>query len=181
MEKINNVTEEPMNNYKRFLAMITTSTIVMFGLMYLNTYALDHVFFSETRTYMAIYMGGAMAVIMLSFMLGMYQNKTKNTAIFIGAIAIFALGVFLVRSQATVGDTSYMRAMIPHHSIAVLTSERSGIEDKRVRELADEIIKAQRREIKEMDWLIEDIKKNGKATTEAAAAERPVPEFEGEL
>lgn len=170
-----------MNNYKRFLAMITTSTIVMFGLMYLNTYALDHVFFSETRTYMAIYMGGAMAVIMLSFMLGMYQDKAKNTAIFIGAIAIFALGVFLVRSQATVGDTSYMRAMIPHHSIAVLTSERSGIEDKRVRELADEIIKAQRREIKEMDWLIEDIKKNGKATTEAEATARPVPKFEGEL
>ncbi|MAR56535.1 MAG: DUF305 domain-containing protein, partial [Rickettsiales bacterium] len=118
-----------MNNYKRFLAMITTSTVVMFGLMYLNSYALDHVFFSETRTYMALYMGGAMAVVMLLFMLGMYQDKGKNTAIFIGAIAVFAIGVFLVRSQTTVQDQSWMKAMIPHHSIAVLTSERAGIDD----------------------------------------------------
>ncbi len=170
-----------MNNYKRFLAMITTSTIMMFGLMYLNTYALDHVFFSETRTYMAIYMGGAMAIVMLLFMLGMYQDKGKNTAIFIGAVAIFAIGVFLVRSQVTVADQSWMKAMIPHHSIAVLTSERATIDDVRVKELANGIIKAQRKEIKEMKWLIDDIKKNGKATTEAEAAARPVPKFEGEL
>ena len=74
-----------------------------------------------------------------------------------------------------------MSAMIPHHSIAILTSERAEIEDVRVRELADEIIKAQRREIKEMNWLIEDIQQNGPATTEAEANARPVPEFEGKL
>lgn len=170
-----------MPNYTRFLTMIITSTVVMFGLTYLNTYALDHVFFSETRTYMAIYMGAAMAVVMLSFMLGMYKDKKKNTMIFAGSILVFALAVFLVRSQTTVQDKSWMSAMIPHHSIAVLTSERAGIEDKRVRKLADEIIKAQRREIKEMKWLIEDIKQNGVAATEAEAAERPVPKFEGEL
>lgn len=170
-----------MNNYTRFLAMITTSTVIMFGLMYLNTYALDHVFFSETRTYMAIYMGAAMAVIMLSFMLGMYKDKKINTIIFAGSALVFALSVFLVRSQAIVEDQSWIKAMIPHHSIAVLTSERATIDDMRVRELADGIIKAQRKEIKEMKWLIEDIKKNGKATTETEAAARPVPKFEGEL
>ena len=170
-----------MNNYKRFLAMITTSTIVMFGLMYLNSYSLDHVFFSETRTYMAFYMGGAMAIVMLWFMLGMYQDKGKNIAVFAGAVLVFALGVFLVRSQTTVQDQSWMKAMIPHHSIAVLTSERAGIEDKRVRDLANEIIKAQRREIKEMKWLIDDIDQNGLAVTEEEAEQRPVPNFEGEL
>jgi len=170
-----------MNNYKRFLTMIITSTIVMFGLMYLNSYSLDHVFFSETRTYMALYMGGAMTIVMLLFMLGMYKDKQKNAAIFIGAILVFALGVFLVRSQTTVEDQSWMKAMIPHHSIAVLTSERAGIEDKRVRTLADEIIKAQRREIKEMKWLIEDIEQNGVAATTSEAEARPVPVFEGSL
>ena len=74
-----------------------------------------------------------------------------------------------------------MRAMIPHHSIAILTSERAEIEDVRVRELADEIIKAQRREIKEMDWLIQDIAENGVATTESEASARTVPDFEGQL
>lgn len=170
-----------MPNYTRFLAMIVTSMVVMFGLKYLNTYAVDHVFFSETRFYMAFMMGAAMAVVMLSFMLGMYKDKKKNMMIFAGSAVVFAVALFLVRSQTTVGDTSYMRAMIPHHSIAVLTSERAGIEDKRVRELADEIIKAQRREIKEMKWLIDDIGQNGLAATPEEAEQRPVPKFEGKL
>jgi len=170
-----------MSKYTRFIAMIATSTLVMFGLMYLNTYALDHVYFSETRTWMALYMGGAMAIIMLLFMLGMYSDKRKNAMILVGALALFAGSLYLVRSQDTISDQAWQKAMIPHHSIAILTSERANIEDQRVRELADAIIKAQRKEIKEMQWLIEDIDKNGKATTAAEAQARPVPEFEGTL
>ena len=170
-----------MSKYTRFIAMISTSTLVMFGLMYLNSYALDHVFFSETRTWMALYMGGAMAIVMLLFMLGMYQDKRKNALILGGAAILFAGSLYLVRSQDTISDQAWQKAMIPHHSIAILTSERARIEDKRVRELADGIIRAQRREIKEMKWLIKDIEKNGKATTEAEAAARPVPKFEGEV
>ncbi|WP_108482955.1 DUF305 domain-containing protein [Oceaniglobus ichthyenteri] len=151
------------NSYGRFAAMIVTSTVVMFGLMYLNTYALDHVFFSQTRMWMALYMGGAMAVIMLAFMLGMYSNRTVNIAIFSGAAVAFVLGVALVRSQATVGDVAWMKAMIPHHSIALLTSERADISDPRVRALADAIIEAQRAEIAEMKLYIADIEANGDA------------------
>ena len=170
-----------MNNYAKFLAMIATSTAVMLGLMYLNTYSADHVFWSETRFYMAFVMGAAMAVVMLSFMLGMYKNNAKNILIYAGSVLIFAGALFLVRSQVTVQDSSYMSAMIPHHSIAILTSERAGIEDVRVRELADGIIKAQRKEIKEMEWLIDDIDQNGKATTEEEASLRPVPDFKGRV
>ncbi|MDF1806035.1 MAG: DUF305 domain-containing protein [Hyphomonas sp.] len=172
---------EMKNTYWRFAAMIGASTLVMLGLMYLNTYAFEHVRWSETRFYIAFLMGGAMAIIMLSFMLNMYKNKTINWSIYGGALIVFLLALWLVRSQVTVGDRSYMKAMIPHHSIAIMTSERAGIEDVRVRKLADEIIKAQRREIKEMDWLIADIAKNGPAGTQAEAASRPVPEFEGTL
>ncbi len=144
-------------SYARFGAMIATSTIVMFGLMYLNTYALDHVWFSQTRAWMAVVMGAAMAVIMLGFMLGMYRDKRVNLAIFIGAVLAFAVALFLVRSQETVGDVSYMKAMIPHHSIAIMTSRRAHIRDPRVRKLADEIIEAQVREIAEMEQLIADL------------------------
>jgi hypothetical protein len=129
----------------------------MFILMYLNTYAWEHVFFSETRTYMAIMMGATMAVIMLAYMLGMYSNKALNIAIVGAAIIVLAVSLWLVRSQFTVSCTSYMRAMIPHHSIAIMTSERAQIRDPRVRHLADEIIEAQRREIAEMRYLIADI------------------------
>ena len=134
--------------------MISTSTVVMFGLMYLNTHQLDHVFFSETRAYMALVMGATMAVIMLAYMLGMYKNQRANIGIIGGSLAVFATALWLVRSQATVGDVSYMRAMIPHHSIAILTSERARITDPRVRKLADQIIETQRREIDEMKALI---------------------------
>lgn len=143
--------------YGKFALMIGTSTLVMFGLMYLNTYAADHVFFSETRAYMALVMGASMAIIMLLYMLGMYPKRSVNAAILIGGSMLFAGALWLVRSQATVDDVSYMKAMIPHHSIAILTSERANLADPRVRKLADEIIEAQRSEIAEMKALIADL------------------------
>ncbi|PKN66095.1 MAG: DUF305 domain-containing protein [Deltaproteobacteria bacterium HGW-Deltaproteobacteria-15] len=146
-----------MNMYARFGAMIATSTVVMLGLMYLNTYQPDHVFFSETRTYMALVMGATMAVIMLGFMLKMLTNRPVNIGIFIGSAVIFSLALWLVRSQTTIEDVSYMKAMIPHHSIAILTSERANITDPRVRKLADQIIESQRKEILEMKTLIQDL------------------------
>jgi hypothetical protein len=165
-------------SYRRFFAMIVTSMIVMFFLMYLNSHQImDHFRFSETRMFMSLAMGGAMIVIMLGFMLGMYRNRKANLAIFAGGILLIVVAVGMVRSQVTVTDVDYMEGMIPHHSIAVLTSERAEIEDVRVRELADAITEAQRREIKEMDWLISDIRENGKATTRSEANARKVPDF----
>jgi hypothetical protein len=137
--------------------MILTSTVVMFVLMYLNTYIWEHVFFSETRAYMAVLMGATMAFVMLSYMAGMYPSRAANIAIFAGSIVVFGISLWLVRSQVTVSGESYMRAMIPHHSIAIMTSERAQIRDPRVRKLADEIIEAQRREIAEMRYLIADV------------------------
>ena len=103
-------------SYWRFAAMIATSTLVMFGLMYIHTYIWDHAYFSETRAWMALLMGAVMALIMLGYMLNMYKNRTVNIAIFVGAALAFALTTWLVRSQVTVSGTDYMKAMIPHHS-----------------------------------------------------------------
>lgn len=154
--------------------------IAMFFLMYTHSYQVfDHAWFSETRFFMTLIMGGAMMVIMLSFMLKMYHDHKMNTGIFIGGFLILLLGIFLVRSQITVDDVDYMKGMIPHHSIAILTSERSAIEDPRVRKLADKIIIAQRKEIKEMEWLIEDIRENGIAKTDIEVDARAVPKFSG--
>lgn len=146
-----------MHMYARFGAMILTSTIVMFGLMYLNAYQLDHVTFSETRLYMALVMGATMAVIMMSFMLHMLTNRVVNIVIALCSVVVFAVALWLVRSQATVDEVSWMKAMIPHHSIAIMTSERANIADPRARELADQIIESQRREIAEMKSLIREL------------------------
>jgi uncharacterized protein (DUF305 family) len=148
----------------RFGAMVAVSTIVMFGLMYLNTYALDHVWYSQTRTWMALLMGAVMAIIMLAFMWNMYKNTRLNIGILVGSVIVFAVALWLVRSQETVGDVSYMKAMIPHHSIAVMTSERAHIRDPRVRKLADGIIESQMREIDEMTKLIGDLQRKPPAS-----------------
>ncbi len=128
--------------------------------MYLNTYALEHVRFSQTRLWMALVMGATMAVVMLGFMWGMYRDRRLNLIILGCAVVVFAGSLALVRSQRTVDDVSYMKAMIPHHSIAIMTSERARIRDPRVRDLADGIIEAQVREIAEMNALIADLERN---------------------
>lgn len=153
-----------MHPYRNFLLMILAASILMLCLMYLNTYQFSHVWFSQTRLFMTSIMAGAMAVVMLLFMRHMYKNRRANLAIVIGSIALIVLGLWLVRSQATVRDVAWMKAMIPHHSIAILTSERAQISDPRVRELADKIIETQRREISEMEVLISDLEGKQKIT-----------------
>ena len=150
-----------MHKYARFAAMIVVSTVIMLALMYLNVYSASDVHFSQTRLFMALIMGAAMAVVMLAFMLHMFDNRRANTVVVLASVAVFGLALWLVRSQDTVGDVAWMKAMIPHHSIAILTSERAQITDPRVRKLADSIIASQRKEITEMEALIRDIQQNG--------------------
>jgi len=137
--------------------MILAASFLMFGLMYLNTYQLSHLWFSQTRMFMTLIMSGCMSLVMLFFMRHMYKDRRANTVIVVGSIGLIGLGLWLVRSQVTVGDVAWMEAMIPHHSIAILTSERARIADPRVRKLADGIVQTQRREISEMEFLINDI------------------------
>ena len=163
------------NPYPRFFAMIVTSTALMYGLMYMNTFSWDHVVLSETRFYMTLVMGATMAVVMLSFMWKMHPNKRANLAIYVGSAVVFLVALLLVRSQRTVQDVSYMRSMIPHHSVAILASERAEISDTRVRRLADQIIESQRKEIEDMKSLIDEIQANGRQTdtTRDSAASLP--------
>ena len=149
---------DAMGSYRRFAVMILASAVLMYGLMYLNTYAPGHVWFSQTRLWMAVLMGAAMAILMLGFMWRMYPDRVANWTILGLSAAAFAVSLFLVRSQETVDDLAYMQAMIPHHSIAVLTSSRAHIRDPRVRELADGILEAQLREIGQMERLIADLR-----------------------
>jgi len=156
MEHNDKMNQDKMgNNYSNFMLMLGLSFTAMYITMYLNTYELDHVYFSLTRFYMSCLGIAAMAVIMLSLMLKMYTNRKKNMTIYIGSLLLFVSALVLVRAQKPiVGDVLWMKAMIPHHSIAILTSERAAIEDPEVKKLADDIIKAQRKEIGEMKAMI---------------------------
>lgn len=153
-----NPSKENQNNhsnpYPKFFAMMAVSFLIMYVVMYLNTYELDHVYFSLTRFYMTCLMIATMAIVMLVFMLKMYQNRKMNTAIIAGSIILFFSALFLVRAQKPVDDLLWMRAMIPHHSIAILTSERADLKDPQVKELANSIITAQKKEIEKMKTMI---------------------------
>lgn len=165
------------NMYLRYAAMILTGMVVMYAVMFVGSYRWDHVRFSESRVFMALTMGGAMGLVMIGWMLDMYKNTRANIAVVAASVLLLAGGVFLDRSQTTVHDSAWMSSMIPHHSLAITRSERAEIIDVRVCELAVSISEAQRREIDEMDWLIEDIARNGPATTPEEADARPVPSF----
>ena len=142
-------------NYKTFFIMLACSFVAMYITMYLNTYAIDHVWFSLTRFYMTCLGISAMAVIMWFFMRKMYNDRKKNIAILAGSFILFIGALGLVRAQSPIiGDVLWMKAMIPHHSIAILTSERADIQDPEVKKLAEDIIEAQRKEIEEMKAMI---------------------------
>lgn len=151
----NSAQHKQKNQYTTFVVMLAASFVAMYITMYLNTYQLDHVYFSLTRFYMSCLGISAMAIIMFVAMRSMYQNKKKNIAIVLGSFILFVGALGLVRAQSPIiGDILWMKAMIPHHSIAILTSERADIKDPEVRKLADGIIEAQRKEIGQMKQYI---------------------------
>ncbi len=145
----------------RFAGMIATSTFIMFFLMYQLVFSIDHATFSTNRLIASLLMGCVMAVVMLAFMWPMYKGvKLKVAVVVVAALLAVAL-LFTNRGQVVVEDTAYMKSMIPHHSIAINSSRKASISDPRVRELADQIIAAQVREIELMKRLLEDIDQNG--------------------
>ena len=137
--------------------MVLASTVIMFALMHPNTYQLNHVFLSETRADMALVMGATTAVVMLAFRAHRLKNRSANLGIAVLSALVFAGSLWLVRSQVTVDDVSYMKAMIPHHSIAIMTSRHPWTTDPRVGKLADGIAETQVREIAELKQYIADL------------------------
>jgi hypothetical protein len=143
------------SNYLRFFGMIIVSFCVMYGVMFLNVNDLEHIYSSTTRLYMTILMISPMAIIMLVFMPKMYPNNKLNLAIYISSAVIFVITFTFLRNQTFISDKEYLRAMIPHHSSAILTSSRADLKDPQVRQLADSIIKSQRKEIYLMKSFLE--------------------------
>lgn len=145
----------------RFAGMILLSTVAMFFLMYQLVYDADHATFSVNRLLASLIMACVMSIIMLGFMWSMYRGTGLKLAVLLGAAILGAGLLYVNRSQTLIDDKSFMRAMIPHHSIAVNNASKATISDPRVRKLADGIITSQITEIAEMKLLLQDMEKNG--------------------
>jgi hypothetical protein len=146
---------EATQPYRKLYLMLGISFVVMYIVMYLNVWELDHAYLNITRAYMALLMVTPMAILMVVMMPKMLPDKRKNAVIATSAAIVFVLSLVLLRFQTLIGDVQYMRAMIPHHSSAILTSQRATLNDPDVKELSRKIIEAQEREISEMKALIE--------------------------
>ena len=149
-------------SWKRFAAMILTSTVIMFFLMYQLVYEADHLTFSVNRLVSSLVMGAVMTAVMLGFMWSMFEGKGLKMGILVGAGLLGAILLYVNRSQSVIDDTRFMKSMIPHHSIAINNARKADIRDPRVRELADSIISSQVREIREMQLLLAEIERNGR-------------------
>jgi len=141
-------------SYKRFSLMMAISFFIMYFVMFLNMDKLDHYHTSATRIYMALLMVSPMAVVMMLMMRNMYPNKKMNTSIIIGSIALFAVILAALRTQTPISDVQYMKAMIPHHSSAIMVSKHANIEDPEVKKLSEDIISSQEREIAQMEAIL---------------------------
>lgn len=148
------------NNYNKLVWMLVLSFIIMYGVMFLNVTELDHIYFSSTRTYMSLLMISPMAVVMLVMMPAMYKNRKLNTIIIVLSVVVFSTALTFLRFQIPIGDEQYMKAMIPHHSSAILTSQNAAISDPEVKKLAEDIIKTQEREITQMKAMLERLEGN---------------------
>jgi uncharacterized protein (DUF305 family) len=146
------------SNYKKFCLILLISFLLMYAIMFLNVDDINHVYLSMTRLYMTVLMICAMAVLMVTLMPMMYADKKTNLRIIIVSVVLFILAFVGVHQQAGIGDIQYMKGMIPHHSIAIMTSKNADIKDARVRKLADGIIRTQEKEIAEMKALIDSLR-----------------------
>ncbi|WP_020569033.1 DUF305 domain-containing protein [Neolewinella persica] len=146
--------KEGMNPYLKFAIMMATSFVIMYAVMYLNVDVFDHIYLAPTRTYMTFLMIAPMAFTMLLFMWGMYKKKAWNYAILGVAVLTFVLCYTGMRQQTFVSDVQWMKAMIPHHSSAIMVSQKAHLKDPEAIELAKEIIEAQEREIAQMKKII---------------------------
>ena len=143
--------------YIKFALMMLVSFIMMYAIMFANVAEISHIKISYARTYMTILMVGPMAISMLLFMWPMYKNKKANYGILTVAALVTILAFTGLRNQSGIKDIQYMKAMIPHHSSAIMTSEAVDFDDVEVQKLATEIIKAQKSEIDLMNQMIDRI------------------------
>lgn len=158
MEQGKGMTTMKGMSYKKFIIMMLISFLIMYIVMFLNMDKLSHYHTSTTRIYMALLMVAPMAVVMMAMMGKMYPNQKLNTTIVISSIVLFGLILAALRTQTPIGDVQYMKAMIPHHSSAIMVSKHADIRDPEVKKLSEQIIKSQEEEIAQMERILERMK-----------------------
>jgi hypothetical protein len=141
--------------YGKLAIALLINAIIMFLLTYIMIFETDHFYFNINRVYMALLMVAPMVIVMLIVMGDMYENKKLNYILIAAFGGLFILLAALIRTQQPVGDTQFLRSMIPHHSSAVLMCREAEITDPEILKLCEQIIKSQNEEITQMKTILE--------------------------
>jgi hypothetical protein len=144
----------PMAPYRRLAVSLALSYVIMYASMYARVVTFDHAYLSLNQAYMAGLMVAPMLLVMLATMSHMFAKHGLNIALALLGLALIALFLFMIRTQAAVGDVQFLRSMIPHHSGAILVCRNASLRDARAVELCKGIIESQEREIREMKALL---------------------------
>lgn len=143
------------NAYRDFAIMTAVSGVVMFLAMFLMIDTLGDFRLNLNTLYMTAAMLAPMAVIMLAMMGHMYGNKRLNALIYAVSALVFVVSIGFVRTQTTIGDRQFLTSMIPHHSGAILMCREASLTDPEIIALCRDITVSQRREIEQMNRLLE--------------------------
>lgn len=140
--------------YRNLAIELGVDFVVMFLVMYTMIASFDHFHLNVNNLYMTLMMVAPMTVIMLLAMRSMYPSRRLNIAICAGAAVVFIASFVGMRTQALVDDKQFLRSMIPHHSGAILMCEEAPITDPEIKLLCNDIVKAQKREIGQMEAIL---------------------------
>ena len=144
-------------HYRTLALMAAIHFVAMYVLMYAMVDSVRQVVPNSNNLYMAGLMTSPMLLMEVVLMRSMYPDRRKN-AVVIGAGLILLISAFAaIRSQALVGDVQFLKSMIPHHSGAILMCREGLLSDPRVQNLCRAIVDSQKREIEEMETLLDSL------------------------
>ena len=145
--------EMNQSHYRMLGLNLVVSLIIMYLMMFTMIWSFGEFFNNLNMFYMALLMGTPMGILMLQMMPMMYPNKQLNLLLYALFALLFVLAFWGMRAQGLVGDRQFVRAMIPHHSGAILMCNRASLQNPKIRDLCfgpDGIVESQKREIELM-------------------------------
>jgi uncharacterized protein (DUF305 family) len=146
------------SHYVLLLTMTVLSFVSMYILMYAMVDRAANVYGNLNQVYMAGLMTAPMVLIELAVMGAMYQNKKLNVAIMVAAAVLGLLFFAGIRQQAAIGDTQFLKSMIPHHAGALLMCNEAPLTDAEIQQLCKTILAGQQAEIDQMKAILARLK-----------------------
>ncbi|URW75849.1 DUF305 domain-containing protein [Sphingomonas donggukensis] len=147
--------KEMKNAYVSLAVQTAISGVIMYLVMFVMIDGLSSFYNNLNMVYMTLMMVAPMVILMILAMGHMFPNKTVNAAVLAISVAAFLGSFALIRTQTTIGDTAFLRSMIPHHSGAILMCREASLKDPEVQALCGAIIKSQREEIDQMEVILQ--------------------------